>query len=168
MSAKQNVVISTKDGAPASKILKSLANFLQGARVNCCFKLPKGESILVGKGKPLFTVVFHSTTFLLKGLTELNIGRAYTEGKFDVQGDLAAFLSLREFIKQNALIPRLKLNWKILFLPVIVSPTEKQLSTIIVLTMNFFIFLQIKNIICIHSVSTKNLQKHWSKLQFIN
>ena len=79
MSAKQNVVISTKDGAPASKILKSLANFLQGARVNCCFKLPKGESILVGEGKPLFTVVFHSTTFLLKGLTELNIGRAYTE-----------------------------------------------------------------------------------------
>ena len=94
MSAKQNVVISTKDGAPASKILKSLANFLQGARVNCCFKLPKGESILVGKGKPLFNVVFHSTTFLLKGLTELNIGRAYTEGKFDVQGDVAAFLSL--------------------------------------------------------------------------
>ena len=121
MTTKQNVVISTKDGAPASKILKSLANFLQGARVTCCFKLPKGETILVGKGKPLFTVVFHSTTFLLKGLTELNIGRAYTEGKFDVQGDVAAFLSLRKFIKQNALIPRLKLNWKILFSPVIKS-----------------------------------------------
>ena len=39
MTTKQNVVISTKDGAPASKILKSLANFLQGARVTCTFKL---------------------------------------------------------------------------------------------------------------------------------
>ncbi len=114
---KQNLVIKTKDGAAASKIAK----FLQRLDISCCFKFPQDESLEIGKGKPLFTVTFHSTAFLWKGITELNIGRAYIEGQFDIKGEVSAFLALRKFIKQNTLIPRLKLNWKIFFSPVIKS-----------------------------------------------
>ena len=116
-----NLVVKTKDGAQASKIARLLSKFLKPVDIPCRFELPNDESIQIGKDKPLFTFIFYSTAFLWKGLTELNIGQAYIEGKFDIKGDVVAFLSLRKLIKQNALIPRLKLNWKIFFSPVIKS-----------------------------------------------
>ena len=98
-NTKLNLVVKTKDGAKASKIVGLLSKFLKSVDIPCRFELPNDESIQIGKDKPLFTFIFHSTAFFWKGLSELNIGRAYIEGKFDLKGDVVAFLSLRKLIK---------------------------------------------------------------------
>ena len=95
-NTKLNLVVKTKDGAKASKIVGLLSKFLKSVDIPCRFELPNDESIQIGKDKPLFTFIFHSTAFFWKGLSELNIGRAYIEGKFDLKGDVVAFLSLRK------------------------------------------------------------------------
>ena len=134
-NTKLNLVVKTKDGAKASKIVGLLSKFLKSVDIPCRFELPNDESIQIGKDKPLFTFIFHSTAFFWKGLSELNIGRAYIEGKFDLKGDVAAFLEKKQNIfKKTYQAERsntaLKIKLENFFFP-LSNPTKKQLSTII-------------------------------------
>ncbi len=139
-------VIATQNGASPSRTATMLAKFMENVDVPSRFKLPGGEVITAGKGKPLFTATFHSSNFLLKGINELNVGRAYIEEKFDIEGDVTAFAGLRNHIKENyyTFLSRLGLNLEI-FLSSFRNANKKAIAHHYSLSDDFFFSFTDKN-----------------------
>ena len=72
----------------------------------CQFTFAQGETLHLGPpGEPAFSVVFHSDAVLGKRLDEYAIGRAYVEGQIEIEGDVLAFLSLRQHAKKGNVSP---------------------------------------------------------------
>ena len=70
--------------------------------IPCQFTFAQGETLRLGPaGEPAFSVVFHSDEVLSKKLDEYAIGRAYVEGQIEIEGDVHAFIDLRQHAKGN-------------------------------------------------------------------
>ena len=75
--------------------LRSFNRLLEYSSIPCEVVLPSGDALRYGKEPPEFRVRIRSERAFGRGLDELAIARAYVEGHFDVEMDMARALDIR-------------------------------------------------------------------------
>lgn len=75
--------------------LRSFHQLLEYSRIPCELVLLSGDAVRYGNGAPAFRVRIKSEHAFGRGLDELAIARAYLEGHFEVELDMARALDIR-------------------------------------------------------------------------
>ena len=83
---------------PTIRVPRSLRSFhqlLEYSRIPCEIVLPSGDAVRYGDGAPEIRVRINSERAFGRGIDELAIARAYVEGHFDVELDMARAMDVR-------------------------------------------------------------------------
>ena len=84
-------------GISTSAMIDKFANRLKDMESSFILKMPDGSERLMGLGDPKFEIVLNNKRAVkaMGSLDEANIGEAYLQGDFDINGDLLEMFSLR-------------------------------------------------------------------------
>ncbi|MDP7343821.1 MAG: hypothetical protein QF767_10805, partial [Alphaproteobacteria bacterium] len=84
-------------GLSTSGLIDKFANRLSGMESCFTLKMPDGSERLMGSGEPKFEITLNNKRAVkaIGSLDEGNIGEAYLQGDFDINGDLLEMFSLR-------------------------------------------------------------------------
>ena len=92
--------------APRSLAARQISALIERAvadsGISCMVKLASGEVLRFGSGEPQFTVTFHSDKALLGAMSEDELGKAYVNREFDIEGDMFAMQEVRRLLNANA------------------------------------------------------------------
>ena len=84
-------------GISTNGMIDKFANRLKDMESSFMLKMPDGSERLMGSGDPKFEIVLNNKRAVkaMGSLDEANIGEAYLQGDFDINGDLLEMFSLR-------------------------------------------------------------------------
>jgi cyclopropane-fatty-acyl-phospholipid synthase len=91
--------------------LRSFHRLLEYSRIPCEVVLPSGHAVRCGDGAPEFRVRINSERAFGRGLDELAIARAYVEGHFDVELDMARAMDIRSGLNDKLPLGLLTKFW---------------------------------------------------------
>ena len=80
---------------PVPRHLRPLLQLLERSTVPCEVVLPSGESVRFGGHTPAFRLRLASDRAFSRGLDELAVAKAYVEGEFDFELDMARAMDVR-------------------------------------------------------------------------
>ena len=84
-------------GLSTSGLIDKFANRLAGTDTSFMLKMPDGAERVLGSGEPKFEIVLNNNRAVkaMGSLDEGNIGEAYLQGDFDINGNLLEMFTLR-------------------------------------------------------------------------
>jgi cyclopropane-fatty-acyl-phospholipid synthase len=107
-----------RDALPSqTKLVARIERILKGLDISCEVQLAGGDVLRFGMAAPQFRVTLHSDRVLTKSLDEFALAAAFVSGEVDIEGDMMAFYTIRNGLRQElGWLPWLRFWSQLLFL----------------------------------------------------